>query len=117
MVIPSHLRDIAADPWMRDAVDVLTGVIGTLSQMRLARTIRGKGPAYGAWFMSEENATRVEDAIDNLDVLAAQLDKRQFHVVCPACEGAGKNCDDCHNSGWMPEYAYKLYRGEAQSNG
>lgn len=96
VLIPTHLRDIAADETLPGFVTALTGMVADIK--RIGNELGGR------YLLSAQ-------IIDFLNQARNHIANGLFHCVCPRCHGKPKGCADCRQSGWMTKW--KLEEHEA----
>ena len=99
-VIPPKLRKHAADGWFAATEKALKQAITDLK-------VRSGNP-----FLHP-----LEPIVEHLQTAATKIGDAAFGIVCPACEGAGKDCGWCRSTGWMPAWAFTDYKAKTNYKG
>ncbi len=102
--IPKHLKDVWADPWIREMYDYLCLTLEDFRMQMLTRTVDTKGKKYP--FFKCNDLTGAFGNVDlSIDLAIQHIKEMRPAGVCPSCDG--NKCSECRNSGLVPRKVYE----------
>lgn len=108
--VPPQLRDIYGDRWIIDANRTLEDLYAELRKSGIGTQVRGKASFY-PHLDAGPILDKLGEAGDIIGWLIKRLESARPYALCPHC--LGKKCDDCRQSGLVPEWRYRELTGEA----